>query len=439
MSFVRNALSVLTTSVIVAPLGLLTNAILARMLGPETLGAYAVLVNFATIGALLLALGWPSATIYRMRQAGIDPGLVATSGMIAFSSVALVIAVCGLLLEDHVISFLLEGTPPEAYRVGLGLIIAQLFGRLFVALARGIDRFDLANRYTISVAAGTAAVLVGVLTTGDATLMEAISVLFSVYLVGGVGLGVAVLRLTGLQSLFSRVEISASLRYGSKSYVQSIAGQVHEQVDVLMLAAFSVDPASIAYYAIAVGVVNRLKIIPESLSAALFPHVAGLDPQSAGFFAARAARHALAWVFVTTLVLAVACPWVVPLVFGEPFSASVLPILILLPGAAMLTTYSVLSRYFMAINRQGITVRTQLIATTSNVVLNVILIPRMGILGAATSSLISYGMEMLLIVLAFRSESGSSLRRTLILDVADMKEYGQRCRQLLDRRRRPVD
>lgn len=428
MSFLRNALSLLATSTIVAPLGLLTSVVLARLLGAESLGAYSVLVNFATIGVLLSALGWPSAAIYRLRRERVDSPLVATTGLFAMASISLAILLLGWVSEPFVVARLLDGENQLAYRIALFLIPAQLFGRFFVALARGIDRFDLANRYRVALAAGTVLALAVVLGTGEALLLEAIAAFLAVHVLTALGLGLVVLRLTGVALFFSGEELKQSLRYGSKTYVQSIAGQLHEQVDVLMLAFFAVAAPQIAFYAIAVGVVNRLKIIPESISAALFPHVASIDPVQAGEFAARAARHSTIWVWVSAAALGLASPLLVPLVFGEPYAASVLPILILLPGVALLTTYSVLARFFMAINKQGITVRTQIVSLSANVGLNVFLIPEFGIAGAALASLVSYAIEMILIVLAFRAETGERISRTLVVDRADLAEYVERWR-----------
>jgi len=433
LSFIKNALSVLATSAVVAPISLLTSVVLARWLGADTLGSYSVIVNFATVGVMLATLGWPSATVYRLRRSKTDPAQVAASGIATMSAVSLLVLAGGVALQTPITSMLLGGAPITAYRIGLGLVVVQLFGRLFVALARGLDRFDLANRYLFAVALGALVTFVVVFGSGETSLLAAISSFCAVHLMATVGLGVAVLRLTSLRAFPSIVEIGVSLRYGIKSYLQSMAGQVHEQVDILMLAGFAVEPASIAYYAIAVGVVNRLKIVPESLSVALFPHVASLDSRAASVIAARTARHSFTWVVFIAASLAFASPWPIPLISGEPFAESVTPILILLPGAAMLTTYSVLARYFMAVNRQEVTLRTQLVATTANVALNAILIPQFGIRGAAASSLISYGFEMCLIVIAFRRESGLGLGDTLIFRVSDFEPYATRFRRLSGR------
>lgn len=415
------------------PLGLLTSVALARLLGTENFGLYSVLINFATISVILSSFGWPSSVIYRTRGAGTTAGLVATTGLIAMSAVSIVVLIVGYIFEETVVTRLLREAPLEAYRLGLILIPIQLFGRLFIALARASDRFDLANRYQISVLAGTLVFLLGVWGAGDVTLVTAIASLLAAYSASVLWLGFYVLRLTGIELPYSARELLESFRYGLKSYAQSIAGQLHEQIDVLMLALFLVEPTQIAFYAVAVGVTNRLKMIPDALSLALFPHVASKESSEAGAIAAKTSRHSIAWVALTALVLAVVVPFVVPLVFGVDYEASVRPILVLLPGAAMLTTYLVLSRYFMAINKQGITIRTQLVSTTTNIGLNLYMIPEWGIMGAAASSLISYGLEMVLIVASFRKESGQGVRAILILNRSDVRVYRDRFMALLNR------
>ncbi|MCA9859549.1 MAG: polysaccharide biosynthesis C-terminal domain-containing protein [Thermomicrobiales bacterium] len=425
MSFVRDALSLLATSTIVTPIGLITSILLARLLGAEALGFYSVLNNFTSLAVLLFLFGWPTAVVYRIRNRRRDPALVASTGLVVIAGVSTVVVGVGLLCGDFLREAVLGGAPPDAYAIALLIIAAQLFARLFVALARALGRFDLSNRYVLLVAVGLFVAFSGALGLAGASLRNAMFAALGVHVVASLGIGAFVLRESGLSRQLSTKELSQTIGYSGRSYVQSIAGQLHEQVDVLMLAAFLIDPAEIAAYAIAVGVVNRLKIVPEAVSGALFPHVAELDAAEAGSFAARAARHSAAWAWLAALTLGFASPWLIPLLFGPDFKASVLPALVLLPGSALLTTYMVLARFFMGIDRQGVIVRCQVSSLVVNAVLNVVLIPIWGILGAATASLISYGLETLLMVLAFRSATGQTILGTMLLRPSDIQDYAR--------------
>ena len=89
------------------------------------------------------------------------------------------------------------------------------------------------------------------------------------------------------------------------------------------------------------------------------------------------------------------------------------PFLLLLPGVAAVAVSRVLARYFAAIHR----LRGMLVLGASvlvlNVALNLALIPRHGIAGAAVASLVSYSAEAVALVAMFLSASGQTLREAL--------------------------
>jgi O-antigen/teichoic acid export membrane protein len=230
-----------------------------------------------------------------------------------------------------------------------------------------------------------------------------------------------------------REELTDGARFGIKSYGQSVAGQLHERVALFLIAYVLADPAQVALYAIAVGVIERLRIIPESLGASLFPKVAGLEERDAGAFTAAVSRHSLFLVAGSVVVLGVVAPILIPLLFGEEYRASIEPFRILLLAMALLTIYHVLSRYFAGMARQRINVITQAAAATLNIVLNLWWIPRYGIVGAAWAGLVSYALEALMITFAFVWDSGQRLGSVLFIRAEDFGVYRRRLAQLLER------
>jgi len=63
---------------------------------------------------------------------------------------------------------------------------------------------------------------------------------------------------------------------------------------------------------------------------------------------------------------------------------------VLLPGVVAISISKVLAGYLSGLGRNGLTSTVSVSAFVLNVVLNLFLIPRAGIVGAATASLISY-------------------------------------------------
>ena len=436
MSLVRNAASVFATSVVAAPFALLTSVILARLLSAEDLGRYGVIASAATIASLLIQLGWPSAAIYRLRRVGVRPALVTGAGLSSTLVVSGLAVALLLAFESQLLGALLEGAPRRAFRIGVALVPLLTLGRLMVGLARGMDRFDLANRYRVAVAIGTSALLALWLSFGEAVLLEAVTALVCVHAVSTAGLVAAVLRTTGFSLRFSTRELRESLRFGLKSYAQSLAGQIHEQVDVIMLGALLSRADPIAYYVVAAAVTRQLKMVPEAIAAALYPSAASLAPDDAARLAARAARHATFWVALIAAGVMAAAPLVVPWIYGDAFRTSLVPLWILVPGAALLTTHTLLARYFMALDRQQVTVTAQVLSVLLNVALNLWLIPRFGIIGAALASLGSYSFEAALMAVVFCRSSRTRFRDVFLLGSGDWLDYRDRLRSLA--RRKPA-
>jgi O-antigen/teichoic acid export membrane protein len=426
MSFFRNAVSLMATSIVVTPIGLLTTVLLTRTLSPADFGTYSVLISFTTITTLLSQLGWPSATIYRTRRLGVPAATAATAGLVGMAATSTIAVGLCLQLDDWIAARFLHSAPVVLIRYVLPIVPALVFARWFIGLARALERFDLENAYRFAVVSGTLAVLSFVLLVRQGGLAEALLGAAAVNGIASAGLGVAVLAQTGIALELRLGELVASVRYGMKTYAQTIATQLHEQIDIFMLAALAIAREEIAYYAVAVGIVNRLKIVPDAIATALFPRAASLDHAEAADVASRATRHAALWVALTTIAIAVVAPVVVPFIFGEPYLATVPPLFVLLPAMMGMTLATILSRFFMAFDRQTITVAIQATATAANVVLNFVLIPRFGTMGAASASLVSYMFTATCMTWAFRRQTGLPLRALIVLGGEDVATYRAR-------------
>lgn len=426
MSTLRSTAGLMATSVVVMPIGFLTTVVLARWLTPEDFGSYSVLVGFATLWTLLAQLGWPSATIYRIRRERVSPRRVVTTGLIGMAVTSAIAVVTALGLDEQLAARLLDGAPARLVRFALPLVPAMVYGRFLVGVCRALERFDWENAYRLFVAFGTIAVLSVVLILTDGGLEDAVSSFVSVHVVATLGLGTIVLARTGLEPRWPGRELMASVRYGVKTYAQAIATQLHEQIDLFMLAALLASQGEVGYYAVAVGVVNRLKLVPDAVATVLFPRASSLDLEEAGRFTAAACRHSLVWIGLMMIALGAVAPILVPLVFGAAYAASVPPLLVLLPAMLCMTLATLLSRFFMAFDRQRVTVSVQMGATTANVLLNWILIPRYGVLGAASASLLSYGAAAVAMTWAFRLATGVGIRRMLVIDADDLRTYRTR-------------
>lgn len=408
------------------PVAFLTTVVLARRLPPDDVGTYSVLITFATVGTLFSQLGWPSATIYRIRRAGTPLAVAAGAGFWGMSALsALAVGVC-LLFEDAITGRFLHGAPSEIFRLALPMLPAMIFGTWLVGVCRALERFDLNNLYRVLTIGGIFGAMGVVLLGLDGSLRQVVASVTAVHCVSSLLLGAIVFSKTGLRLAPPIAEFGASLRYGIKTYAQAIATRLHEQIDIFLLAALLAAPDEVAFFAIAVGIVNRIKMIPNSVAAAFFPHASGLPAEEASAFTATATRNAAVWVVIMTGGLALVAPVLIPLIFGQEYGASVPPLLILLPAMMFMTMATILTRFFMAFDRQGITVSVQSISAAGNVLLNLLLIPRFGIQGAALASFCSYLFAAVVMALVFRHQTGVGLVTLLVPKRSDVDFYRKR-------------
>ncbi len=426
MSFVRNALSVMFTSAVIVPLGLVTSIVLARWLSVPDRSLLAVALAFTAITVEASSLGLPSASVYRLRRAQSHPSRVVSAEMLlALTFSALAVAVCWSI-KPMIMDGFLRGAAPLVFLLAVAMVPFQQLSAVLNGIARGIDRFDLQNAYRFLIQIGTLSGLLAALVFWKGGLLEALVAFLIVRITFSLLLAAAVIRTTGMAPTIERNEITQSLSFGFKSYAQNLAGQLHERVDVFMLAYLLDDPSQVAFYAIAIGVAEQLKLIPEGIGTALFPQLAGMSERSAGSLTAAVSRHSLIWTVACVLLLVPAAPFLIPLLYGAPYEASVLPFLVLLPAVALLTVFRVPTRYFAASAKQGITVSVFATSAAVNVALNLLLIPLYGVLGAAMATLASYVLESILITILFLKTSGQKVSDMLIFRRDDLEPYRRR-------------
>jgi O-antigen/teichoic acid export membrane protein len=373
------------------------------------------------------------AVIYRMSQRPESRGRAVGAAVTLTAAVFAALALCAVLFADSLRERFLSGGETALVYLALALAAADLFSGLWDAVARGIDRFDLRNADQIAIALVTlaaTALALGVFHTGlvGVLLATAVARLAVLALFGAL-----TLRRSGVELALDRQELGESLRFGAKSHLQTLLAKLHERVDVMLMAGLRVDPAQIAVYAVAVSVIDRLRVVPDSISSALLPKLATVSAPEMGPYTARVTRHLVFWVCASGLALAIAAPFLVPVLFGRPYAASVLPLFVLLPATAMLTVRSMVSNYFVAAGQPGFNAKVQALSVAVNVAANLWAIPRFGILGAAFASLVSYGVEAVATVIAFRSATRCGVGETLLVRRKDFDAYLGRMRRLRER------
>jgi O-antigen/teichoic acid export membrane protein len=150
-------------------------------------------------------------------------------------------------------------------------------------------------------------------------------------------------------------------------------------------------------YAVAVRPVDFLLMLPGVAGTLLFPRIAASEGRESVQFTAKVARHISLIMGAACASLAAVAWWIVPLLFGAAYQDSVLALWILLPGVWCMGVQSILANDLSGRDYPRVLIGVWAVLLVTNVGLNLIWIPRFGIAGAAASSLVAYGMALVLI------------------------------------------
>ncbi|MFN8545926.1 MAG: flippase [Candidatus Binatia bacterium] len=411
---VRDSLGVFGAQVAITLLGVVTGVITARTLGPRDRGLFQLLTLLPVTLSNFAKLGIPQANVYFMRRRGASPSDVATNSLWLALSLGGVLAGVCWFGRHWLLAHVLKQAPERALPMVLALLPFVLLQAFLLGLLQAQERF---REYSFQQVAPTVLGLVGMsvaLLWLKAGLVGAVVTQSVVVAFVTTWLVVRVHRTAPLQMRWNGELAAGMLSFGGKSYLQTLASTLHFRIDQYMIA-YLLDPTQVGYYAIAVNLTNLLLKIPDATGTVLFPRLAGATDRDAHVATSRVCRHTLLITVAVGLVYAVLGPFVIRLLYGQRFVASIVPMQLMLPGIVMISLYLILTRNFTSRNRQEVNLVAAFAALAINVGCNWVLIPRWGIAGAAVSTAVSYSVAALILLVVFVRESGHSVSETVLV------------------------
>ena len=180
------------------------------------------------------------------------------------------------------------------------------------------------------------------------------------------------------------------VRFGAQSATNAALGTLNYRVDSLLLAAM-LGFASFGIYSIAVNVGELAFLLTRPIAAAVSRQLGTLERAQAAELTARVVR------VTTTLMLPVAAlafvlgPWLITLVYGATFAPAAFPLRVLLPGIVAFATAGTFASFFLfQIGRPSIVTIVNVVMIVAQAIACIVLVPRIGLSGAALASTLTY-------------------------------------------------
>jgi O-antigen/teichoic acid export membrane protein len=216
------------------------------------------------------------------------------------------------------------------------------------------------------------------------------------------------------------------LVYGLKSHSGNIAGQVNARADQALISLF-MAPASLGLYSVAVTITGLIGLLTSPLGQVAFPAVAG------GHSPAERAQQASAFVRGSLIIsalaagaLALGAPLLIGLFFGSAFLPAVQAAEVLLLAAVFLGVSRVLGDALRGFNKPLVPGVSEGIAAVVTLISLGLLLPLLGIMGAAIASLLAYATSFAYMVWFCDARLGIPPSALLIPRRADFVWLGNR-------------
>lgn len=416
MGYKANITSNLINQALHLVLGLLTSILVARALGPEGQGYIAYIILIFTLMGSYGHFGLNNAVMYFHKRKGID----ATHLFYVNTSCLFIIfiALAALTLGAWKTGLLLDGYSLPMVMGGLIFVLAGFLYYNNNAWFIASERIRESNRFNIAVFLLKSLFIIsfwalGILWTGSYFWVTIAAMALNAIL-----LQVRLKR--GFHFVWDGPLLKTEFAYGGIVYIAAAFDHLHLRVDQLFIKGM-LDIGDLGVYSMAVTLSELLFLIPISINSALTGRLYNTEGEDAGRQVLANTMKLTLYVCIALTCIGIPLAFLIPLIYGIGFKGAILPTIILLIGAVFASLARVASPYFFTSGRPMIILRITFFCLVLNSALNWLMIPRMGITGAATSSAISYFIYGLYFLIILIRKEGFALSQFFRLQIADLK------------------
>lgn len=417
-SFSGDIVSVFSSNVFSLIANLLVVILLTRTLGPEGYGLYTAVLVVPLLVVSFFQMGIRPSTVFMIGSGKHDANQVVS----AVVSTLVVTGSAGMFFSGitYILMFKTGYTP---LLVSLALVTIPMrlsaiyAGGVFLAKEE-IRKANIMNWLTALLMLIFAVVFVWILKLKVAGALA------------GLMLSNLIVSVYAINKLRKEYSITLSLRnpligqmvkLGVIYALSFLVIQLNYRVDIVLLQWLS-DKRETGLYSLGVAVAELLWQIPLAISIVVMTRSANTkDQKQMNVSTARLLRLSIIAGIILSLIIYLAAPFIIPLVFSNKFDGSVPVIQTILPGIIMVIIFRILSGQLSGMGKPQVALVAFIPALILNVVFNYFLIPGFGAMGAAISTNISYLVGSVIYVIAYTRVAGTTLREIFQFNSQDFQ------------------
>ncbi len=399
-------------------LSLAVSIVVARHLGPGGKGVLAVLGVVAGLAVQFGNLGLHTSSAYFVaRSPSYLPGVAAN--VVWSGTGAGILISLGIFMLSLVQPALFKDIPAPYLLITLLTVPLLLISSCLQNVLLGLQRISAFALVDVVAKAAAFLFTVLLLVCFSKGVWELILLGAAIALATTVAYAYLIFYSGGLHLAFEPGLFKEMLRYGLRSYAACFMAYLIIRSDMLLVNYF-LGSREAGWYSVAVSFTDLLYLFPSAVATILFPQVsAGKDGD--GALTLKVSRVTMATYGSLCLLAGVLARPVVVFLYGELFLASVRPFLWLLPGIFMMGMLNIFAQDLAGRGYPVFAVVIWLPALLLNIVLNLLWIPRFGIVGASWSSSLCYTLLAACHIWYFLRLTKGSLKEALLPRASELR------------------
>jgi lipopolysaccharide/colanic/teichoic acid biosynthesis glycosyltransferase/O-antigen/teichoic acid export membrane protein len=384
----------------------IASLLVARIGGPTVLGYWSLLRVLPWLFGVVISCGLPTASAFFLagehgKDRRVRPTL-AVMAVVGAGASALAWLACAVPFQ-HV--FFKQMPLPLVVAMTI-YVVTSLWNVTAKACCQGSGDIPGANLLIVAEEFWFLPVYVALrIATGQggSTLVVA-----SMIISGGLYFATAVLRLwaRGFFSHWGRPSFRLAGRitaFGARGQLGNMLWLTNLRFDFVLLGALA-GPAVLGVYAVASKFAELMRLVPTAVNYVQYPTFARLGRVKATAEARKVLPLITALTVLMTPLLAVGTYIAVPILYGKAYHGAILPAEIIIIGLSIEGAAAVSSAYLLGLGRPGLNSVGMGVGAIITVTLDVILIPRLGAMGGAITSAVTYLTTTMVLVLLARRQ-----------------------------------
>lgn len=383
----KDGISVFGTQLFILVIGLISGVILARVLGPGGRGVFSAILVYPTILISLLSMGMRQATVYYLgTKKYSESDIVGVTLLLLITS-----STIGIFISIVIFSYIKNPDYNQTLTsLALLTIPAELTINYFTGILIGKQQISKFNQIKYLVPIINFVLIIFLVLFGNLYILGAVLAT----LIAQIGLAIYALlsinREYSLKICYVPKIIKKMVSLGSIYALSLFILNLNYKVDIIILERLS-NVTEIGQYTIGVGFAELLWQLPAAFGVVIFSYSANAkDSNKFSQDIAKMIRIIFPIVLVGSVFLYFISGYIIPFLYGEEYIPSVKMLKILLPGIVMMSFFKIINMDLAGRGKPDITIKIFLPAVLINILLNIILIPDFGGIGAAFASTISY-------------------------------------------------